>query len=267
MAGRRMLIVLDYARDAAQVVPVLSGSPTCTVIVTSRDRLGSLVTAHGAHPISVGMLDEPAARAVLARRIDARRLAAEPEAVDVLVDGCAGSPLALSILAGRAVLYPRIPLQDLAAELRNATTKLDALDVGDPTASLRTVLSWSYTALTPEPARVFGLLGLAPRPDITFAAAVDLTGLPESRLGEVLRMLERVSLVQQQSPAATGCMTWSTFTPQTGPARTSPWTTGKPRYGGWSTSTFTPRPAPICCSTRTANRSTSAHPLTTAIPM
>lgn len=200
MTGRRMLIVLDNARDAAQVVPLLPGSPTCTVIVTSRDHLGNLVTAHGAQPISLDTLDEPAARTLLARRIDAPRLAAEPEAVTELVDECAGFPLALGILAGRVVLHPRIPLRELAAELRSSTTKLAALEAGDPAANLRTVLSWSLSLLTPEHARVFGLLGLAPGPDISVAAAADLTGLPGDQLTEALRTLERVSLVAQQAP-------------------------------------------------------------------
>jgi DNA-binding SARP family transcriptional activator len=196
VADRRMLVVLDNAADTAQVVPLLPGSPSCTVIVTSRDRMVSLVNAHGAQPLPLDALSDEEARTLLANRLGADRLAREPDAVAALIEGCAGLPLALSIVAGRALEHPDFPLRELADELREATGRLEALDE-DPSVSVRSVLSWSYAALTEEQARVFGLLGLAPGPDISLAAAANLAGLPDNATRTLLRSLERVSLVQQ----------------------------------------------------------------------
>ncbi|AHH98856.1 AfsR/SARP family transcriptional regulator [Kutzneria albida] len=200
VAGKQMLILLDNAADATQVAPLLPGSPTCTVVVTSRDRLTGLLSAYGAHPLALDVLDKPTARDLLAHRLGADRLAAEPKAVAQLLACCAGLPLALSILAGRAQAHPDFPLAGLAAELCDASTRLSALDEDTPAASLPAVLSWSYHALTTEQARVFGLLGIAPGPDISLSAAASLTALPTSQARALLRALERVSLIQQQVP-------------------------------------------------------------------
>ncbi|QUQ64764.1 AfsR/SARP family transcriptional regulator [Kutzneria sp. CA-103260] len=200
VAGKRMLILLDNAADTTQIAPLLPGSPTCTVVVTSRNRLTGLSSTHGARPLALDVLDEPAARDLLAHRLGADRLTAEPEAAAELLACCAGLPLALSIVAGRAQTHPGFPLAGLAAELRDATTRLNVLDEDAPAASLPAVLSWSYRALTDEQTRVFGLLGIAPGPDISVPAVASLTALPVGQAMAVLRALERVSLVQQQVP-------------------------------------------------------------------
>ncbi|HEY0806633.1 MAG TPA: BTAD domain-containing putative transcriptional regulator [Pseudonocardiaceae bacterium] len=200
VAGKRMLIVLDNAASAAQVTPLLPGSPTCTVVVTSRDHLTGLIATHGARPVVLDILDETEARNLLAARLGAARLAAEPDAVTELLAIAGGFPLALSILAGRATVHPDFPLSDLAAELRDTNTRLGVLDEDDPAASLPAVLSSSYSALTDEQARVFGLLGLAPGSDISLAAAANLTNTSVRDTGAILRVLERVSLIHQDSP-------------------------------------------------------------------
>ncbi|KAA2247297.1 tetratricopeptide repeat protein [Solihabitans fulvus] len=194
-----MLIVLDNARDSKQVVPLLPGTPSCTVLVTSRDRMAELVTGHSAQPVTVQILDEEQARELLSRRLGKQRLAAEPDAVADLLRWCGGLPLALSIVAGRATLDPQIPLAELAAELRDTSSRLSALDPGGSATSLETVLSWSYRALAPEQARVFALLGLTPGPDISLPAAANLTGLPQPETLSALRALEQFSLVQQHA--------------------------------------------------------------------
>ncbi|MFC0439003.1 BTAD domain-containing putative transcriptional regulator [Kutzneria buriramensis] len=200
VAGRRMLIVLDNARDTAQVEPLLPGSPACAVVVTSRDRLAGLVAAHNARPIALDTLDDAEARELLAGRLGPERLAAEPDAADELVDRCAGLPLALGVVAARAALRPDTLLAALAAELRDTATRLGALDTGDPAASVHAALSWSVAAIEPNQAQVFMLLGLAPGPDIALPAAESLTDLPAAEVSEALRALERVSLIQQHLP-------------------------------------------------------------------
>jgi DNA-binding SARP family transcriptional activator/tetratricopeptide (TPR) repeat protein len=199
LVGKRLLLVLDNAADTGQVVPLLPGSASCVALITSRDRLTGLVCAHGAHPIWLDVLTEPDAHDLLAARLAAGRLAAEPEATAELVRCCAGLPLALSIVAGRALTHPEFPLAVLADELRDATTRLGVLDE-DPTAGVRTVLSWSTAPLTPTESKVFGLLGLTPGPDIDAPATAALTGLRTDQADTVLRVLERVSLLQQYVP-------------------------------------------------------------------
>lgn len=200
VAGKRMLVVLDNARDSSQVIPLLPASPGCTVLVTSRRQLTGLVISHGARLLDLDVLPLADARELLARYLGADRMAAEPDAVAELLTCSAGLPLALSIVAARAAAHPGFPLAVLAAELREAATRLDALETGDLTASVRAVLSSSYRTLDPQAATVFGLTGLAPGPDISLTAAASLTMLPAPRVRAVLRDLETASLVQQHVP-------------------------------------------------------------------
>ncbi|WP_274915187.1 tetratricopeptide repeat protein [Streptomyces sp. WZ-12] len=198
VADRRLLIVLDNAHDSAQVDALLPGTPTCTVLVTSRYHMAGLITAHSARSVTVHTLDDQGARALLTRHLGERRVTDEPAAVAEILTWCAGLPLALSIVTARARLNPTIPLAALAEELRDASSRLDALAEEPPMACLETVLSWSYEQLTDEQATVFGLLGTAPGSDISLPAATSLVGRPASEVRRVLRHLERVSLVQQQ---------------------------------------------------------------------
>ena len=192
---RRLLIVLDNAADTAQVQPLLPASPTCTVLITSRSGLDDL----GTKQLYLDALPADAARALLAARLGEDRLAAEPEATAALLDRCAGLPLALSIVAGRALENPDFPLSLLAGELRDEATRLALLD-DDPATGVRAVLSWSRAALRSDEARAFALLGLAPGPDISLEAAADLFGVEISRAEEVLAALVRVALIQQHVP-------------------------------------------------------------------
>ncbi|WP_243794721.1 tetratricopeptide repeat protein [Saccharopolyspora gloriosae] len=199
VAGKRMLVVLDNARDSDQVTPLLPGSATCTVLVTSRDRMAGLVTRHHANPVTVDALDRAHSEELLARRLGQERLDAEPDAVRDLVQWCAGLPLALSIVAGRAILDPHVPLTELAEELRNSSSRLDAFDEGTPATCLEAVLSWSCRALPPEQVEVFSLVGSAPGTDISVDAAASLTSLPVPKVRSILRALERVSLLQHHA--------------------------------------------------------------------
>jgi tetratricopeptide (TPR) repeat protein len=200
LAGKRMLVVLDNARDTAQVRPLLPGAPTCLVLVTSRNQLTGLVATDGAHPINLDLLTPAEARELLARRLGADRVAAESEAVEEIITQCARLPLALAIVAARAATRPQLPLNTLAGELRDASGRLGALTTDDPYADVRAVFSWSYQALTPDAARLFRLLGLHPGPDIAAAAAGSLAGLPASTIRPLLAELTGASLLVEHVP-------------------------------------------------------------------
>jgi tetratricopeptide (TPR) repeat protein len=199
-ARKRMLIVLDNARDAQQTVPLLPGSADGTVLVTSRRRLTGLVTAHGARRVALDIFTKEEAREFLSCRLGADRLAAEPDALALLLGYCAGLPLALSVVAARAALHPQFPLSALAEELEESAARLEALDAGDLTANVQAVLSWSYDALEPQTATLFALLALAPGPDISLPAAASHAALHVSRTRVVLRELENASLVRESVP-------------------------------------------------------------------
>ncbi|RKT54199.1 AfsR/SARP family transcriptional regulator [Saccharothrix australiensis] len=195
VAGRRMLIVLDNAATADQVVPLLPGSASCTVLVTSRNRLPGLVVRHGAHPLNLDVLTDAESRQLLVARLGAARVAAEEAAVADLVGLCGGFPLALGVIAARAAAEPHLPLADTVAELREHG--LDAFDDTDPAASLPTVLSWSLHRLTEPQRTAFALLGIAPGPDTGLPAAANLTGLPERETRATLRALADASLLDR----------------------------------------------------------------------
>jgi tetratricopeptide (TPR) repeat protein/transcriptional regulator with XRE-family HTH domain len=197
--GRRVLVVLDNARDADQARMLLPGSPTACTLVTSRNQLTSLVAIDGARPLNVRVLDADRARDLLTGRLGAERVDAEPDAVEDTVTRCAGLPLALTIAAARAA-QSGFPLATIAADLREGQHCLDALDTGDPAGQVRAVFSWSYRSLAPGPARLFRLLGLPPGADISARAAASLAGTPPAQTRRLLAELTRVSLLAEHVP-------------------------------------------------------------------
>ena len=197
--GRRMLVVLDNARDAAQVRPLLPGSPGCLVLVTSRADLTGLSATEGAHPLTLEVLADAEACELIAGRLGASRVAAEPQAVTGLVESCAGLPLALAITAARAANRPGHRLAALAAQLRDAG-RLDALQDGDAASSVRAVFSWSYGQLSSDAARLFQLLSLHLGPDITTPAAASLAGNPVGQASGLVRELTRAHLLTEPVP-------------------------------------------------------------------
>jgi tetratricopeptide (TPR) repeat protein/DNA-binding XRE family transcriptional regulator len=197
LADKRMLIVLDNARDEQQVRPLLSASLGSLVLVTSRNQLGGLAAADGARLISLDVLSQAEAVQMLTARLGAPRASAEPGAVDEIARLCACLPLALAVVAARAAARPGFPLAALAAELSKSAGRLDALDAGDPAASVRAVFSWSYRQLGSEAARMFRLLGIHPGPDISVRAAASLAGTAEADARRLLRELARADLIAE----------------------------------------------------------------------
>ncbi|WP_229712878.1 AfsR/SARP family transcriptional regulator [Streptomyces fuscichromogenes] len=201
LADRRVLVLLDNARDADQVRPLLPGAAAgCLVLITSRNQLTSLVVAGGAHPLTLDLLSPKDARQSLLRRLGADRVAAEPAAVDTIISLCGGLPLALSIITARALMNPTFPLSGIAAELMEANGSLDAFDGLDAATDVRTVFGWSYRILTGEAARLFRLLSLHPGPDIGTHAAGALADRPTARVRSLLAELTRAHLLTEEAP-------------------------------------------------------------------
>jgi DNA-binding SARP family transcriptional activator/tetratricopeptide (TPR) repeat protein len=200
LADRRVLVVLDNALDANHVRPLLPGGARCAVVVTSRTELTGLVAGEGAYRLGLGLLDADEARALLAAHLGAGLVNREPAATADLVDRCARLPLALTVAAARAASHPDFPLAVLAAEVRDAGRRLDALDAGDQATAVRAVFSWSYRRLSVRTAAVFRLAGLSPGPDLTAPAAASLAALPGSAATRALRELARAHLATEAAP-------------------------------------------------------------------
>lgn len=200
LAGRRILIVLDNAGSVAQVRPLLPGSGTSVVVVTSRDSLAGLVAVHGAHQVDLDLL--PAADAVgLLCQLIGPRVEAEPTAAATLADQCARLPLALRVAAVLATSRPDRTLAEVVAELTDRQERLELLDPGgDPYAAVHTVFSWSIQKL-PEPvARTFRRLGLHPGPDLDPYVAAALTGMEPRQANRILEALVNAHLLHRTGP-------------------------------------------------------------------
>jgi DNA-binding SARP family transcriptional activator len=200
LAAARMLVVLDNARDAEQVRPLLPGAGGSLALVTSRDQLAGLVATQAAHPVRLDVLDQAEARLLLTHRLGRERVAAEPQAVQAIITDCAGLPLALAIVAARAATSPRFPLAGFAAELADARNRLDALSGPDPATDLRAVFACSYQALSAPAARLFRLLARHPGPDLGLPAAASLTGTPPPQARRLLAELTTAHLLTEPVP-------------------------------------------------------------------
>ncbi|MGC4758300.1 BTAD domain-containing putative transcriptional regulator [Micromonospora trifolii] len=195
VAGKRLLVVLDNARDAEQVRPLLPGSPDCLAIVTSRDQLIPLVVTESAQPVPLDLLSPGEARDMLVRRLGERQVAAEPAAADTIADRCARLPIALAIVAARAATNRHFSLAAVAGELGD----LDAFRAGDEATDVRAVFSWSCRTLSPPAARLFRLLSLHPGPDISAPAVASLAGIDGQATGPLLTELTRANLFTEHT--------------------------------------------------------------------
>jgi DNA-binding SARP family transcriptional activator/tetratricopeptide (TPR) repeat protein len=198
LADRRMLVLLDNARNEEQVRPLLPGGPDCVTVITSRNLLTGLVVTSGAWPLSLDTLTGGESTDLLARRLGPQRVKSEAETVRELVARCAGLPLALCMIAARAAVRPDLPLAVLAAQLRESG--LGVLSGPDQRTDLRAVFSWSYQYLDPATARMFRLLGLHPGPDISAPAAASLAGMTVPDARAALITLTRAHLLAEPAP-------------------------------------------------------------------
>ncbi|GAB2852808.1 BTAD domain-containing putative transcriptional regulator [Lentzea nigeriaca] len=197
LVNRRMLLLLDNAASARQVLPLLPGAAGVRVLITSRNQLRALVSQHDATAISLRQLEFDDARSLLAVVLAGERLDAEPEAAREIVERCAGLPLALRVFAERVARFPDVSLQEFVTELREE--RLDAFsDFYD--VDVRAVFSWSYRALDDESARMFRLLSVHPGQDFDVSAAAALAGVSVAQARRLLERLVADALVQSRSP-------------------------------------------------------------------
>lgn len=202
VAERRLLIVLDNVATVAQVRPLLPGSAGSLVVVTSRSRLSGLAIRDGARRLTLGILPQTEAVALLRTVTAGYRPDDDPDKLAELADLCARLPLALRIAAERAASRPYMRLDDLIAELRDESALWDALSTGDDdeAEAVRTVFTWSYRALPDQAARLFRLLGLHPGPEFALQAATALAGLAVNRTRQLLDTLVGAHLLEQTAP-------------------------------------------------------------------
>jgi DNA-binding CsgD family transcriptional regulator len=196
-AGLRVLVLLDNARDAAQVRPLLPASPTALTLVTSRNRLTGLAVSEGAASFTLEPWNTPEAVAALASRIGPARLGEEAAAAAGLVALCGGLPLAVALVAARLQGNEELPVAVALAELQEGAHTLDAFTDQDRGVDLRTVFSWSYRELSPEAARLFRLLSLHPGSEINADEAAALIAEPLPSTRALLRELGGAHLIRE----------------------------------------------------------------------
>lgn len=201
LADRRMVVVLDNARDSDHVRDLLPGSNGSMAIVTSRNQLHGLLAWQQAVPVLLEPFDYDAGREFLAQRLGHSRVAAEPAAVHAIIRLCEGLPLALSNVGARAAYRPTASMASIVAGILNEQSHLDAFaGQSDPGLDLRTVLSWSYRVLDPDCARLFRSLSLCPGTEFTGHTAAAVTGLSPRKTSLLLERLTHSHLLTEQDP-------------------------------------------------------------------
>jgi DNA-binding SARP family transcriptional activator len=202
LAGRKILVVLDNARDAAQVRPLLPGTASSAVLVTTRNRLPDLASTR---LVDLNVLDDEEALALFTKVVGDERAAAEPEATAELLLACAGLPLAIRICAARLATRSGWTIRSMASRLRDTHRRLDELKVGD--LAVRASFQVSFASLPAgqdpkgvDPAQAFRLLGLWQGPTISPAAAAALFGTQEYLAADALETLVDAHLLESKTP-------------------------------------------------------------------
>lgn len=195
LEGRRVLVLLDNARDAAQVRPLLPGSDGCAVLITGRSRMLDLA---GAHLVDLDALSPDEALQLFARIVGEERVAAEREATLEVVEACGLLPLAIRIAASRLAARRTWTVSVIAAKLADERRRLDELQAGD--LAVKATFELGYGQLGPAQARAFRLVSLADGPDISLAAAAAVLDLPVEETEDLLESLVGTSLLEADAP-------------------------------------------------------------------
>ncbi|MER7000109.1 BTAD domain-containing putative transcriptional regulator [Streptomyces sp. NPDC000410] len=193
--GRRVLVLLDNARDAAQIRPLLPGTAGCAALVTSRIRMVDLA---GAHLVDLDVMSPEEALQLFTRIVGEERVNAERKAALDVVAACGFLPLAIRIAASRLAARRTWTVSVLAAKLADERRRLDELQAGD--LAVKATFELGYGQLEPGQARAFRLLGLADGSDISLAAAAAVLGLPTQDTEDLLEALVDTSLLESAAP-------------------------------------------------------------------
>ena len=197
LAGRDVLVMLDNARSADQVRPLLPGGPSGMVVVTSRDTLGGLVARDGAVRLGLDVLEPGEAEALLTRVLGKDRTAAEPAAVTALAELCARLPLALRIAAANLAISLRRTVAGYVAELE-AGNRLGALAVrSDDRHAVRATFDLSYADLPQQARKLFRGFGIVPGVDLTADDAGVLLDITRAEADRLLARLADAHLVDE----------------------------------------------------------------------
>ncbi|MFG3054557.1 BTAD domain-containing putative transcriptional regulator [Kitasatospora sp. NPDC048239] len=195
LSGRRVLVVLDNARDAEQIRPLLPGRPGCAVLVTSRARLGSLPNAH---VVVLPAFAPEEALDLLGQVVGGQRLQTEADTAGELVRLCGHLPLAVRILAARLACRPDWTMAQLLDKLSENRRRLDVLRTGD--LAVESAFRFGYDQLTPDQARAFALLAVPDVPDLSPGAVAAVLGLPEHEAEELAESLVDCSMLETAPP-------------------------------------------------------------------
>lgn len=193
--GRRVLVLLDNARDAAQVRPLLPGTAGCAALVTSRVRMAGLA---GAHLVDLDVMSPDEALQLFTRIVGAERVGAERQAALDVVGACGFLPLAIRIAASRLAARRTWTVSVLAAKLADERRRLDELQAGD--LAVKATFELGYGQLEPAQQRAFRLLGLPDGPDISLAAAAAVLDRTEHDTEDLLEALVDCSLLESAAP-------------------------------------------------------------------
>ena len=196
LSGRRVLTLLDNARDAAQVRPLLAGAAGCAALVTSRARMVDLA---GAHLVDLDVMSPEEAMTLFTRIVGEERVTAERKATMDVVAACGFLPLAIRIAAARLAARRTWTVSVLASKLADERRRLDELQVGDQ--AVKATFELGYGQLDAEPARAFRLMGLAEGPDISVHAAAALLDRPAEVTETLLESLVDASLLESAAPS------------------------------------------------------------------
>ncbi|HZE37692.1 MAG TPA: BTAD domain-containing putative transcriptional regulator, partial [Stackebrandtia sp.] len=173
LADRHMLVLLDNAREAAQVRPLLPGGTGNFALVTSRDSLASLIALDDAVPVRVDTLGPNESIALIADVVGASRVEAAGDAAARLAEVCGHLPLALRIAAAHLAAHPNAPLSTMAADIARRANERDAVAA---------VCDIAVAALGPADRAL--LAALTAVPDEDFAAEATLGRLIAAHLVE-----------------------------------------------------------------------------------
>ncbi|MCE4945223.1 MULTISPECIES: AfsR/SARP family transcriptional regulator [Streptomyces] len=195
LAGRRVLALLDNARDAAQVRPLLPGTAGCAALITSRSRMIDLASAH---LVDLDVMSPEEALTLFTRIVGEERVTSERQAAMAVVGACGFLPLAIRIAASRLAARRTWTVSTLASKLADERRRLDELRAGD--LAVKATFELGYKQLEPAQARAFRLLGLADGPDISLTAAAAVLNLPPDDTEELLESLVDTSLLESAAP-------------------------------------------------------------------